>query len=509
MAVKVSYGIAMPWKVLACVLAVILLPTGVAAQPQPAEVRTFSTACGGDYESAVWRRWDEGGSDFATQVLDRRLVNSGDTYVLYDLQTWFHNLQAMAVRCHRLARQREFASLVKRAYGELSFFGGETGGRAWVCRGGVVCNDKNRLLGKEVLLTSVQFLAFAMSVARELDQAQQNVSDQEFARESSRIAVEHLVRWANLSARLSVRKRISATPSDVRDESSSLFFSDKDLWQIAIYANLAGVLAMQPQLAKSVGLDEPAFASIREHFALLLHLFKARTVVSRVSEPRGGSVIVAELDAGFWRLYKDNRYAAYTGKQKPVTCQKDHLGIAVPTSSVDASGIPVVRGIGWDLSHARRLVHAFAAIERNRVAISSVFGVHPDDLPSPEVMSDFARQLRLKVWNQDRNRPLFANYVSGANGWYRVAYDNGTGRCMEGYPPYALTDAFPTGGFATWAIFDPGLRGLGERLYDLTRSSDPDDQAFVNTYYSNLGINAGVNARMLAEIMFWPTLVGY
>ena len=51
--------------------------------------------------------------------------------------------------------------------------------------------------------------------------------------------------------------------------------------------------------------------------------------------------------------------------------------------------------------------------------------------------------------NGDATQPLFSNYWSGVNGWYRVAYDNGADQCREGYPPYGLTDSFPTGGYLT------------------------------------------------------------
>lgn len=56
-------------------------------------------ACGGNHETATWARWDGGGASFAWAVLEKRLVTNGDVYVLYDLQTLFHNMQAMAARC--------------------------------------------------------------------------------------------------------------------------------------------------------------------------------------------------------------------------------------------------------------------------------------------------------------------------------------------------------------------------------------------------------------------------
>jgi hypothetical protein len=122
-------------------------------------------------------------------------------------------------------------------------------------------------------------------------------------------------------------------------------------------------------------------------------------------------------------------------------------------------------------------------------------------------MQGFARQLLNRVWSQDVDYPLFANYYSGANGWYRVGFDNGTSRCMEGYPPYGLTDSFVTGGYASWSGWQPMVGQLAWRIYTLTGSIDPDDQAFVERHYRGLSAKASTNVRLLQQLMFWPSLV--
>lgn len=61
---------------------------------------------------------------------------------------------------------------------------------------------------------------------------------------------------------------------------------------------------------------------------------------------------------------------------------------------------------------------------------------------------------------------------TGANGWYRVAYCNGIGWCNEEYPPYGLRDSSPTGGYITWAVYNPTIGLLGQRLYDLFLSQN-------------------------------------
>jgi hypothetical protein len=128
-------------------------------------------------------------------------------------------------------------------------------------------------------------------------------------------------------------------------------------------------------------------------------------------------------------------------------------------------------------------------------------------LPPAGLAQQFAVQLAGTLWNGDHERPLFANYWDGSNGWYRVAYDNGSKTCVEGVPPWGLSDSFATGGYASWAGLLPLLGELGQGLYRLTQSQDPEAQAFIAAHYSQLGPKASTNNRMLSQLMFWPSLV--
>jgi hypothetical protein len=213
------------------------------------------------------------------------------------------------------------------------------------------------------------------------------------------------------------------------------------------------------------------------------------------------------LDVGYWRHHTDNRYAAYTGTDKPALCVTAADGTRRAVLQVSPASVPVRDDIGWDLSHARRLVHYFDAINAHRAAFAAVWQVQAQGQPSPAVMQGFARQLLTRVWNQDADYPLFANYYSGANGWYRVAYDNGTGRCTEGYPPHGLTDSFVTGGYPSWAGWQPQLGQLAWRLYALAESKTSADQAFVARYYPGLSAQANTNVQLVQQLMFWPSLV--
>ena len=153
-----------------------------------------------------------------------------------------------------------------------------------------------------------------------------------------------------------------------------------------------------------------------------------------------------------------------------------------------------------------RLVHVLAALDQNRKAVKQVFGLTANELAAPDLARAFTAQLVGNVWNGDRRHPLFTNYWGGANGWYRVAYDNGTAYCNAGYRPFGLSDSFTTGGYATWARYDPILGELGRTLFHLAQTDNEADNAFIRKYYGGL-LTPSINNRMLTQLMFWPTLI--
>lgn len=495
--------------VLAGLLACTANAWGAQAHPSvsPAD-RAEMASCHGPLAQKTWQRWGEAGQAYATQVLLTRLLGQGDTYVLYDLQTLFHNLLAMAERCGNTARLRQMAALAQTAYGRLEPDAPGSTRRHWVCRGGAVCNKVNKLVNTEVMLTSMQFLAFATHAAAAL-QAQPDLQPQDraFVQQTALVAAEHLLRWGDARAVNALQASLAATSKDVADGSSRYFLTDKVLWQLAIYARLAGLMQRDPALVQALDLTPPQWQQLHTHAQALAALVQRRISFTTATDAQGHGVQLSDLDAGFWRHYKDNRYAAYEGTDKPALCEAAADGTRRAVLQVPPASVPVRDDIGWDLSHARRLVHYFDAINAHRAAFATVWQLPAQGQPSLAVMQGFARQLLARVWNQDAKYPLFANYYSGANGWYRVAYDNGTGRCTEGYPPYGLTDSFVTGGYPSWAGWQPQLGQLAWRLYALAESQAPADQAFVARYYPGLSAQASTNVKLVQQLMFWPSLI--
>lgn len=456
-------------------------------------------------EGAIWALWDASARNFLRDEMVRtRLGKQGDTYALYDVQVYAHNLAEMAVRCGRTHRLEELATIVDMAFDELTDLpaAGPRSGKGWICRGGRVCNATNKLLNTEVALNSQQFLAFAMRVAAALAEEPDWPANRRIVERITTTANHHLQRWTAGRDSLRLSERVHAKAVDVRDGQSRLFFTDQDLWILAIAAEAAGVVTLRPELAASLpnrGLGGP----VRDGVVGLLELMKQRVVAVSVNSPAIGKAIGADIDRGFWRLHRDSRYAGYDGSNKPVEC----VAGKTPKLLLAQESVRPVDTIGWDFSHARRLVHVMDALRRNRNALRTAFEVPEASMPASELARQFATQLAGVVWMGDREYPLFSNYWDGTNGWYRVAYDMGTGSCLDGYAPSMLSEAFATGGFATWGAYYPVLGEIGQRIYLLSQSTDGRAQEFIETYYSQLSPKASSNNRMLTQLMFWPSIV--
>lgn len=491
-------------------------------------------ACGGQVERQSWALWDASIRDWARKSLHDRLGRDGDVYVLYDLQTYLHNLVALARRCERIDRLMEMASLVGAAYDVLEPGGWLSPGRRWVCRGGRVCTGHAGLLGQEVQLASVQFLGLASSIANALATAPRVPNDdaRSYIRTTSSVIAEHMQRWGDRKAIDKLADAAGATADDVKSASSGLLFTDKPLWMIGIYAEWAGMLESADEEGKGKSRhapdgDERQAAS--RHLRMLLKLFSARLTYRTVQHREVGELKIAELDRGYWRLFSDHRYAGHEGQDKPLVCPRNDKSraagaekAAAPLLRIDAATVPRRADVGWDLSHARRLVHVLDALERNRNAMARVFDLNRKELPPEDLALRFANALVALSWNGDHGRPLFRNYLSGANGWYRVGYA-AAGACNEGTPPFGLSESFVTGGYAAWGARQDVIRRLGRRLYQMVseerqaggeahgahaRREDERLGDFIARHYPAFSPSAPRMGKALSNVMFLPSLVG-
>lgn len=460
--------------------------------------------CGGSVESEVWDLWDVKMRDALRQrLLQERLLKQGDVYALYDFQSNAYNLVSMAQRCKRTRRLMEVARLIRTAYDSLEPDASSVRGRQWICHGGTHCKNYG-YLDKEVRLNSAQFLALAALVANAMASSDVPLGAEDvlFIKDTIQIVSEHLLRWGDEDAIAQLVKLTKAKPGDVRHGPSRLGFVDFYLWQITMYAELAGLRQWQGRhgRAQRTTSDGAEAVRMRRHLNALLLLFSSRISIREGSRENRSNNKRADLDQGYWRLDTDTRYAGYEGAEKPVICAPEKQ-VRLPAESV-----PLRDDIGWDISHARRLVHALDALERNRQAVNAVFPGSDKHLNATAIAKAFAANLVGAVWNQSMSEPLFSNYTSGANGWYHAKYDARTGKCSEGHGPYGLSEAFVTGGYITWAKYYPVIGLLGQKLHDLAGTGEGQRSAFMVQSYRNL--SASGTSRDTTRLMFLPSLVG-
>ena len=90
-------------------------------------------------------------------------------------------------------------------------------------------------------------------------------------------------------------------------------------------------------------------------------------------------------------------------------------------------------------------------------------------------MAGYGNSVAEILWNGDRRRPLFRNFMDGSNGWYRVGYE---GRAASGYRPWALSGVITSGGYGFLALESEAMRvRLGE-LYAMVSSTEKETVAF-------------------------------
>jgi hypothetical protein len=471
----------------------------------PAPVTRFS--CGGSVENEVWKSWDANLGSWVRNLLQERLAKQRDVYALYDFQLIIQSAVSMAQRCNRQDRLREFSDVIRIAYNALTPGSAAAPGSQWICGGGSICTAQNGLLNKEVQLTSVQFLGMATAVANALATSGAPLSskDKLFIDDTMRIATEHLLRWGTDAEIGRLTKNATATPQNAAVASYDLLFTDKNLWQLTMYAELSGLRQLQRKqgwVGDSLALSNET--RLHNHLSALLQLFSERISMQRTATGKLGTALaaadLADIDRGYWRLFSGKEYAGYEGKEPPVVCAPS------PAVRVAAGSVLQRNDTGWDLSHARRLVPALDALERNRLALKAVFSVSDYQLPAPTLSKAFAGTLINMVWNGNKASPLFSNYWSGSNGWLDAYYSNG--ECSEGFRPHGVTDSFPTGGYITWARHYPLIGELGARLYDLTNTATGAKTAFMTQYYPRLSASAEFESNAISKFMFHPSLVG-
>lgn len=442
----------------------------------------------GEIHDQVIRSWNIYYRDYFASTINKRLFQDGDVYVLYDVQIGgLQSFVEMTRRCKDTQQIAELVDLLNPVFTALKPISNadNSNSTGWVCTGGNICTAY-RFIGKEVPLCSVQFLgligALATNVSENIPAHQQTTAQKAFLTNGFNTMAVQLNRWLTADYFTSVDKRLHLTSADMKDGSSRYFFTDKDLWFLTVLSDLSELhqLGIQPAAEDGKKAFEDLLSK-KDGINRIFDLFLARTVLTKTDHG-----MRAELDKGFWKYYFDNRYARYSGSESPVSWKQGSNGDWEMITNVKWDSTYTSNDIGWDISHSRRLVLALETFARNRENIKKVWGYDNPGFDPIALRQAYANQIVEKIWNGNMNYPLFSNFWSGDNGWYRVAYANQTGRRFEGNTPFGLNTSIPTGGYATWSAFNPTLRTVFRNIFDLSQTDDSEAKAFVSQYYKGL-----------------------
>lgn len=482
------------------------------ARPTASQVPEPDLSCGGDVHRRVIDLWEHELRPYFSGQIANGLNKEGDVYVLYYTQEELQPFVEMTRRCKNSPQIDELATTLNPAFQALRPLPNAPAIRGWVCTGGHTCTQANQLLGKEVQLCSAQFLGLLGAVATDIieiiPESQRTAAEKAFLENTATAIATQLDHWLTSSYFRQVVARSRMTPADVKDGQSKYFFQDRDLWFMTSLSDLAELYqaGIKPNDAGMQALK--SLQTKRTQISSMFNLFLTRTML--VTTPKGPR---AEIDHGYWRNYADSRYAAYGAATSPVLCHKNTHGIMQKTFRIESKASYIDSNLGWDFSHARRLVPALNTLARNRANLADVFGYRNSAFDPVKLQHAFANQIANKIWNKNKQYPLFSNFWDGSNGWYRAGYENGTGKCRVGQAPYSLSQSFPTGGYPEWAVFNSTIRALAVQLYKLSNSTAPTDMAFVSKNYPELekpkaSNTSNIKDHNIRELAFLSSMIG-
>lgn len=465
-------------------------------------------SCTGNVHTQAIDLWKRTVREYIGKLITSGLNKNGDVYVLYNTQIYLQSFVEMTRRCKDRQQIAELVATLSPVFTSLKPLPGASATRGWICTGGNTCTHANHLLGKEVRLCSAQFLgllgAVATNIMETIPEARRTTAEKAFLVDTATAIATQLDNWLSPAYFKQVMARIGMTSADAKNGQSKYFFLDRDLWFMTSLADLA---ELHQSGIKLNGAGAAAFKSLQakhEQIGNLFNLFLARTTLTNA--PNGPR---AEIDRGYWRNYADSKYAAYSAALSPVTCQKNSRGLMQKTFRVKGNSSYIDPNLGWDFSHARRLVPALDTFVRNQSNLTAVFGYRNASFDPIKLQHAFANQIVDKVWAKDKQYPLFNNFWDGSNGWYRAGYENGTHGCRAGQSPYSLSQSFPQGGFQQWGAFNETLQSLARRIYTLINSQDPRAVAFVKKHYPKLQKSIVSNTRYNASTLsFLSSMVG-
>ncbi len=327
-------------------------------------------------------------------------------------------------------------------------------------------------VGHESVLNSSQFLyavARVVGATASLPASQRTASLQSFVAEALPLALgDHYVRWVlgragepgvfqvrgwgcnrgtythrdhveHLVARRFGTSALPGAPAVAPSYCNAV--TDTEMW---IAAGVAELLAAHARAPALVPIDDAVRAPLTAYVRRAAALFAARTITTTLRLADGSAAQGRGFDHGAWDDHPDHRHTGYTGSTFP--------GWTDPANRVFAVAPMPARGVGWDISHARRWVTVMDTFRRRAPALGTAWPTRAD-------LTGFARHFAFVVARTEAGRTRFTNFMDGTNGWYRVNYSD---RPAFGYAPWGLSAQAAPSGYAFWATYEPASRAAVE-----------------------------------------------
>jgi|GEM_PF-1106531 len=402
-----------------------------------------------------------------------------NTYPLYDIQTYTNNLLKYSDYCRDYKIIDDLASVYLTAYPYLTK--DKDGYKKWIYDNA----EGPAARGLENIIISSQFsylLSNAINIIASIDNEKRTAKMNELVSKYTPILVnDHYSRWSD-SYSSSISEKIN----------KKTYVTDADMWMTIGPIEILSANKKDPEL---VNLSNAEKIKLSSFVKLGINLIKSRITTTSLTNFSGAKVSGVGFDFGAWANYPDYAYAGYSGKTFPVSSDKK-----------------TVSNVGWDISHARRLVHVFTSLYENKDIVGESF-------PDINLMKGLSNQLSYKIFNKNLQKPLFTNFIDGTAGWYRVGY-SGTG---FGYPPYGMNNSYLTAGYSFWAKFNSDMYKISSSLWNLLNNvwnnSNEDvvnfaQQNYASEFFNNYKRDTSLSAftksynktNSLNLLMFLPSL---
>jgi len=441
------------------------------------------------YHEQIHQLWNQK----KTQYIEMLKKSGEDPTILYNIQAETNNLLKYAGYCQKYELIDELSSLYLKALDTLiitdqyhyAYYPGsprlsvhrlDKKYRMWV--------DSQKPIGQEIILESSQFLYLLsdlVSIIADIREDKRTPAMKNAIAKFIPLLIEHYDRWifntpgpfqvrgwgcryngqhvpTTMNHQEFLKRKLERKLGNGKSPSYCNAVQDIDMW---IIAGVVNILTVYKQEERLVPITTEKYKQLLSYVKMGVKLIESRFSYTSLKNFDGVPVVGAVFEPGVWDDLPSYEYAGYNEEVYPNDL-KAH--------KIKYRG----KGIGWDLSHARRFVHVFATLLKSK----DILGL---DYPTKDMMKKMANQLVYATFNKDFKKPLFTNFMDGTNGWYRVNY---SGKEGFGYGPWDMSIAVLTGGYGFWSRYNPDLQKVFVALMDMLKSEDLEIIKHVSNHYA-------------------------